>query len=252
MTGRIGHIRESLRSLSHISTRDAIRPRGVTLRAGRVSAALRFAHIALALSCALAICSCVLPAKRSAKPTEPAAGVAEEKPADQETDLIKPTIPGEEAPSADAKPYEPSPEPTGSPASTGEAPIAGSPETDGEPLSGVEAQPERWEDQKVKRAALRIAENLSAVKKMKICYAIDKDEWWVVLYDEVGPSIDLKQFIWNREEERLEPFLVLKRIPSSQLETHLTKRRPGRACEVVDVESRAPAGERRPPQARGF
>jgi len=91
-----------------------------------------------------------------------------------------------------------------------------------------------WEDQKVKTAAQEMARGFPAVKKIQVCYQVEADEWWVTLYDDMGVEIDLKQFTWNRDQEKLEPFLVLKRVPASRLDAHLTTKRPGMACEIVE------------------
>jgi hypothetical protein len=96
--------------------------------------------------------------------------------------------------------------------------------------------PERkvWEDQQVKGAAQEMAKSFPAVRKIQVCYQIEADEWWVALCDDMGTEIDVKQFTWNREQEKLEPFLVLKRIPASRLEAHLATKRPGMACEILE------------------
>jgi hypothetical protein len=94
-----------------------------------------------------------------------------------------------------------------------------------------------WEDEKVKQAALEMAKSFPGARKIKICYAIDDDEWWITIYDDEGSSIDLKQFVWDREKEILEPFLVLKRIPRTGMERHAREKRPGKACRVIDLPS---------------
>ena len=91
-----------------------------------------------------------------------------------------------------------------------------------------------WEDQKVKRAATDILRKYPSVKKVKICYAVKDDEWWVILYDDVGTHYELRQFIWDRDQGRLRPFLVLKRIAKNQLQEHLAASEPDRACEVLN------------------
>lgn len=92
----------------------------------------------------------------------------------------------------------------------------------------------KWEDQAVKDAAIEIARSFPQTKKIKICYSINDDEWWVTLYDFTDSFIDLKQFTWNRETKKLEPFLVLKKIPPNRLQEHLSEEESGKACEVVD------------------
>jgi hypothetical protein len=97
------------------------------------------------------------------------------------------------------------------------------------------SQKRQWEDQKIKESAFEVAKGYPNVSKIKICYAVKDDEWWVTLYDDIGAAIDLKQFTWNRELEKLEPFLVLKRIPSNRLQAQLSEEEPGRACEILTV-----------------
>ena len=87
----------------------------------------------------------------------------------------------------------------------------------------------------MKRAAVTMAKSFPRARKVKVCYVVDDDEWWVTIYDDLGSSIDLKQYVWDREKEALEPFLVLKRIPRSRMEAHAGEKRPGQACEVIDI-----------------
>ncbi|MEJ2717336.1 MAG: hypothetical protein P8182_09390 [Deltaproteobacteria bacterium] len=84
-------------------------------------------------------------------------------------------------------------------------------------------------------AAIAEAKRLSAVEKMKLCYKHKEDEWWVSIYVDIGGRIDVKQFIWNRELEKLEPFLVIKRLPKTKLASELNAAEPGSVCEVVTL-----------------
>jgi hypothetical protein len=93
----------------------------------------------------------------------------------------------------------------------------------------------RWEDEKVKRAALAMAGGFPNARKLKICYVLNDDEWSVTIYDDIGTAIDLKQYFWDRDKESLEPFLVVKRIPRSRLDEYAEKSEPGEACEVIDL-----------------
>ncbi|MCA1959574.1 MAG: hypothetical protein LDL33_02165 [Desulfomonile sp.] len=102
---------------------------------------------------------------------------------------------------------------------------------------GSDSGQHSWEDEKVKSAALHIAKTVPNVRKIQMCYAVEEDEWWVSLYDDIGLAVDVKQFVWNRELEILEPFLVQKRIPRGQLDEHLSRKTPDRACEVIDLRS---------------
>ena len=91
-----------------------------------------------------------------------------------------------------------------------------------------------WEDQKVRIAALELARSIPSTRKVKICYDAKHDEWWVTLYDRQGAMFDLKQFVWERESEKFEPFLVQQRISESKLEEHVKREEKGRACEAFD------------------
>jgi len=136
--------------------------------------------------------------------------------------LIKPVIPPEEDnPQALAPPS---------------APIVGG---EAHLQRGTDSGQRSWEDEKVKSAALHVAKNIPNVRKIQMCYALEEDEWWVSLFDDIGVAVDVKQFVWNRDLQILEPFLVQKRIPRGQLDEYLSRRPPGRACEVIDPRTAA-------------
>ena len=84
----------------------------------------------------------------------------------------------------------------------------------------------------MRKAALEKAAGLSAVEYMKICHSTDKDEWWVILYDNIGLFIDVKQHVWNKQTKKLERILALKQIMPSKLEANLRTNEGGRKCEV--------------------
>ncbi|MGO9569875.1 MAG: hypothetical protein ACLP5H_20280 [Desulfomonilaceae bacterium] len=108
-----------------------------------------------------------------------------------------------------------------------------------QPPGGQSGPPKQeWEDQKVRDAAVEMAKASPEVKKIKICYAVKEHEWWVIFYERGEGIFELKQYIWNKESEKLEPFLVLKRIPAARLQQHLTEEEPGRACEIMEPPSR--------------
>lgn len=91
------------------------------------------------------------------------------------------------------------------------------------------------EEQQVKAAALELAKNIGGIEKIKICYVDRDDEWWATLYEDIGTVIDVKQFIWNRELEKFDPFLILKRISKSKLDSDLKQSEPGRNCAVMSA-----------------
>jgi hypothetical protein len=92
-----------------------------------------------------------------------------------------------------------------------------------------------WEDQKIKEAAKELSKSFPNVTKIKVCYSVKDDEWWVTLYDKAGAFTELKQYTWNRDQEKLEVFLVLKRIPSTRVQQQLTEEEVGKACDIIEV-----------------
>lgn len=95
----------------------------------------------------------------------------------------------------------------------------------------------QWEDQKVKQAAMELRDAHRSAQKMKLCYAVKDDEWWVIFYEDAASHYELRQYVWDRDRERLDPFLVMKRIPRDRLSQDLSTSEPDRACEVVDLAS---------------
>ena len=96
------------------------------------------------------------------------------------------------------------------------------------------------EPELIKRASLEIAKGIETVKKIRICHAKNQDEWWVTIYDDLGPVIDVKQYVWDRDTETLKPFLVLKRISKNKLEAELSSKVPDRTCENIDPPVKSP------------
>jgi hypothetical protein len=179
------------------------------------------------------------------------------EPGTENRSLIKPIIPGE-APSTPQPAITPergslNPEPasqmptanTDNPFAEKAEPKSQQPRPD-EPLQppGVQSGPagQEWEDQKVRDAAVAIAKASSEVQRIKICYAVKQHEWWVILYERGQGFFELKQYIWNKESEKLEPYLVQKRIPAARLQQHLTEEEPGKACEILEPPSVGPSG----------
>lgn len=102
-------------------------------------------------------------------------------------------------------------------------------------LIGKQPRKPAPKEERLLGAAVEAAKELIAVEKMKLCYKSKEDEWWVSIYVDIGNRIDVRQFIWNRELEKLEPFLVLKRISKSKLPSELDKAESGSICEVVTL-----------------
>src|SRR5271157_2799402 len=178
--------------------------------------------------------------------------------------LIKPIIPREIAPTSQAaktpEDVSAKQEPAAQiPAMNTDNPFAETPEPkDPEPKLDEPLRPpggqsgpaeQEWEDQKVRDAAVVMAKASPEVKKIKICYAVKQHEWWVILYEQGQGFFELKQYIWNKESEKLEPFLVLKRIPAARLQQHLTEEEPGKACEILEFPPTGPGGQAAGPGA---
>jgi hypothetical protein len=178
------------------------------------------------------ISACIVPSQQSVKSQE----IQSSNEPKTETDpgkLLKPTI-QEKSPGQNIK--EPEIKETLAPASNESMTTVPkpSPQLHVEVPETKSAAKVNWEDQKVRKAALDLAEGNPSVKKIKICYAVKEDEWWVTLYEFSGGLVELKQFTWNREQDKLESFLVLKRIAIGRLEEHLNSEEPGKACESID------------------
>ncbi len=89
------------------------------------------------------------------------------------------------------------------------------------------------EEHQIRAAAHELAKTIGSVEKMKLCYVTKDDEWWATFYVDIGSIIDVKQFIWNRESEKFEPFLVLKRISKSKLTSELKQNSPEQKCTIL-------------------
>ena len=97
-----------------------------------------------------------------------------------------------------------------------------------------ETKPEKplSDEDKVKRAALEVIKELSSPKKYMICHDEIKDEWSLTVFDDIGNVLDVKRSFWNMETEKMEPFLVLNRIPKSHLKDELSKKGLGKNCSI--------------------
>lgn len=187
------------------------------------SRAVRAIVFVAACTIASGIGGCVVPLQGTVKQTDEGSGIVRENASDEKSArLIKPMIPPEDTESPGERNQStagPPPKPA----------LQTSPK--GEPPRTPKGE---WEDQKVKNAALEMARVFPSVVKIRVCYAVDDDEWLVTLYDDIGTAIDLKQYTWSREQEKLEPYLVLKRIPRGQLKADIARKKQGTACEVID------------------
>jgi len=177
------------------------------------------------------------------------------EPRTESESLIKPVMPREVAPTSQAANTQELG--SGNPELTAQMPAANTDNPFSEPKDRQLKLDERlqppvgqsgpakqeWEDQKkVRDAAVEMANVTPEVKKIKICYAVNKDEWWVILYQLGQGLFELKQYIWNKESEKLEPHLVYRTIPAARLQQHLTEEEPGKACEILEPPSAGPGG----------
>jgi hypothetical protein len=192
------------------------------------------------------------PGLRSTEPWAVPSGSADRASALGERELLKPRIPGSESEAesvtmtseTDQDGHDPETPPVAPPEAR--APQSGAA---GEGVERSKQHPARaragvrdrdWEDHRVRRAALDLAGKHPGVAKVKICYSVREDDWWIILYQEVGSVVELKQFIWKRDQPELEPYLVLERIPKHRLQDHLSRSDPNKACEVLDSAPSAP------------
>jgi hypothetical protein len=219
--------------------------------------------IVLVATCAAFLPGCLLPSQETLKKSSwPGQGTSVPEPEARSTQqtLLKPVIPPEtssktesdDAPTSapQAEPPQkiaaaPQPSPSAAPAAS-DASAAARP-TSAKPEPETKPGTKQWEDEKIKTLALDVAQNSPAVVRLKACYYVKHDEWWVIAYEDTGGPIELKQYIWNRDQERLEPFLVLKTIARDRLEEHLNSSEPDRACEVIPL----PPKESKPPERTG-
>lgn len=103
--------------------------------------------------------------------------------------------------------------------------------------SGASARVKKFvaqnEESQVEAAARQLAKRIGSIDTIKMCYVDKDDEWWATLYQDIGSVMDVRQFIWNRELQRFEPFLVLKRISKSKFAAELNRKERGRSCAVL-------------------
>lgn len=219
--------------------------------------------ILVVATCVACLPGCLLPSQESLKKSSwPVQGTSVPEPEtklSQQT-LVKPVIPPEtsskieledtlastpqeDAPQKSAPEKRPAPPAAAAPSG---AP-AGAQPTDAKPEPETKPRTKQWEDEKIKTVALNLAATSAAVVRIKVCYYVKHDEWWVIAYEDTGGPIELKQYIWNRDQEKLEPFLVLKTIARDRLEEHVKASEPDKACEVIPL----PPKESKPPERAG-
>lgn len=128
-------------------------------------------------------------------------------------------------------------------------------ETEGEKpsrksVSEPQAKDGETEDEAIEHMALDLAKKSPNVKTVRICYASKEDEWWITLYEEAGFSLELKQYVWSRERDKLEQFLVLERISKRRLKENLASHLPGSTCRVLTRTEDGWSGTRYASKAR--
>jgi hypothetical protein len=218
----------------------------------KLYACLKVSVVVFAGISTLMTSGCIIPSQQSVK--NPQTEVQSNGPINMARPgkLLKPTIQESAEPSdqpsevktiPDAQPSQPAPEPPAG------APAPERSEIQPLPAAATRGAKQEWaEDQKVRQAALEKAKSYPSVKKIKICFSVKEDEWWVTLYEHSGGTINLKPYTWNREKEELEEFLVLRQIPISRLQQSLQEEEAGKACEVVD----APVAQLQPSSTPGL
>ncbi|MFH1115712.1 MAG: hypothetical protein V1792_17520 [Pseudomonadota bacterium] len=100
-------------------------------------------------------------------------------------------------------------------------------------------------DRRLRQAARELALELGEIKAMRLCYMEKANEWWVILYRDIGPVIDVRNFIWNWEEQMFRPYLVVKRIPKNELHARVRKPEWGKKCEILPVPEAPKPKEKR-------
>lgn len=100
-------------------------------------------------------------------------------------------------------------------------------------------------DWRLRQAAQELALELGEIKAMKLCYVEKANEWWVILYRDIGPVIDVRNFIWNWEEQMFRPYLVVKRIPKNELHARVRKPEWGKKCEILPLPEAPKPKEKR-------
>ncbi len=147
--------------------------------------------------------------------------------------LIKPVIVEEDQQPERPNP-SPQPRPPGVEAQTHPQSWKSDATSGGGPTEPKDSAGKQWEDQRVQQAAMELAGKTPGVIKLKVCYDVNDDEWWAVLFEDHGAMIDLKPFVWNRESGQLEPYLVVRQISSDRLQVHLNEDDPSRPCRVFN------------------
>ena len=92
----------------------------------------------------------------------------------------------------------------------------------------------RTELEIVRDIAIGLAKKHAPVDQMRLCYAKKTREWWITLFRNEGHVLELKQYIWNKLEDKLDPFCVEKRIAKDALADYLSEQPRGRECSAFE------------------
>jgi hypothetical protein len=216
----------------------------------KLHACLKISVIVFAGISTLMTSGCIIPSQQSVK--TPQTEVQSNGPINMARPgkLLKPTIQESAEPGAEPAEMKTITDPqTPQPAPDPPSQAPGPERSDIQPLPAAapKGAKQDWaEDQKVRQAALEKAKLFPSVKKIKICFSVKDDEWWVTLYEHAGATINLKPYTWDRDKEELQEFLVLRQIPISRLQQSLQEEEAGKACEVVDAPSAQPQSTSNP------
>lgn len=101
------------------------------------------------------------------------------------------------------------------------------------------------EQERVEKAGRALAAREGDIRKLVLCYVARTEEWWIVLYADLGHIVDVRKYVWNPESEKLERFLVIDRIPHSRLNDEETPPVKGGTCTSLAVPTRQPGADNR-------
>ncbi len=141
----------------------------------------------------------------------------------------KSVLPQEPTPSRETGVVKPENKPPPDPTSSPEAKATQqTPQAEEKPRNG------KTELEIVKNIARDLAKKYSPVENMTICYATREDEWWITLFQDEGHAFELKRYIWTKRNDKVEPFLVPKRIARGDLTDYLNEKPLGKECTAFE------------------
>lgn len=90
----------------------------------------------------------------------------------------------------------------------------------------------RSEERQAREHAGKLAAELGDIRKIKLCYDREGQEWWISLYEESGPFFEVRQYTWNAYRQSPQVLLVQEKIAKEGLERHLKDHSWGMKCQV--------------------